>query len=344
MTQALKMTIDMPAYEAARRLLLAYLDEIRIQAPLALDADPARSAEAVHDLRVALRRSLTVLDSYAPWLNAESTRAARKGYRKLLKPLGELRDLDVLAEQAGECRTESAVSSSDLISLLGQERDKKRSRLPELLDGRDFQDWLSQRGRDLSAAQAALNMALPAITGRGKVQMHRLQECLPVMLYSAAANLTVYHSILRSPAGFPETIRLSQAEEREVSEVSDVVLHRLRIFSKQFRYLLEMHQTTLGPSARQMIQEFKRYQDLLGNWHDAVQAVAYLSRRQNLIGKDSCAFWQEHWQQSRSALQSEFLSLWPELTAAWFHQRISASLDYAANSSDGTCACARSGL
>ena len=344
MAETLKLTVDMPAYEAARRLLLAYLDEIRIQAPRVLDADPARSVEAVHDLRVALRRSLTVFESYGPWLNGESVRAARKGYRKLQRPLGELRDLDVLAEQSGDSRVESAGCPDSLIDLLGQERDKKRSRLPELLASRDFQNWLGQRGRDLSAAQAALNMALPAISGRGIVRMYRLQECLPVMLYSAAANLTVYHNILQNPASLPESIRQNLAGEREVSAIGDIVLHRLRIFAKQFRYLLEMHQSTLGPSTRQMIEDFKKYQDLLGGGHDAVKAISYLGRRQSLIGKDSYAAWQEYWQQRRFAMQREFLSLWPELTAAWFHQRISAGLDYAANSSDGTCACARSGL
>jgi triphosphatase len=81
-----------PLRVAARRVVAARRADLDGIAPGAVgSSDP----EALHDVRVAVRRLTTALDVFADGLDEEARRTARRALRRDAEPLGRARDLDV---------------------------------------------------------------------------------------------------------------------------------------------------------------------------------------------------------------------------------------------------------
>jgi CHAD domain-containing protein len=81
-----------PLRVAARRVIAARAGDLAGIAPAAVGAsDP----EALHDVRVAVRRLTSALDVFADGLEDEPRRQARRMLRRDAEPLGRARDLDV---------------------------------------------------------------------------------------------------------------------------------------------------------------------------------------------------------------------------------------------------------
>ena len=83
---------DEPLRIAARRVVAARADDLAGIAPGAVGAsDP----EALHDVRVAVRRLTSALDVFADGLDDDPRARARRMLRRDAEPLGRARDLDV---------------------------------------------------------------------------------------------------------------------------------------------------------------------------------------------------------------------------------------------------------
>ncbi len=81
-----------PLRIAARRVVAARAGDL---AGIAPDAVGASDPEALHDVRVAVRRLTSALDVFADGLDEEPRRRARRMLRSDAEPLGRARDLDV---------------------------------------------------------------------------------------------------------------------------------------------------------------------------------------------------------------------------------------------------------
>jgi CHAD domain-containing protein len=191
-------------------------------------SDP--TADAVHDLRVALRRCRSVasaieeIDPHPDW---EEMRACAK---KLFRSLGELRDAQVLAEWLKEIHpSDEPVKQALLEKLSATEKSahEKASRQAERFD--------AKRWRIL---QKSLRTRI---------------RCVPTD--SDAANCLAFE-------------RLEEAKElhrRALRTEASVPWHTLRIGVKRFRYTVE----SLLPAAHEAWAEsLKRVQDTLGDIHD----------------------------------------------------------------------------
>src|SRR4249920_2892756 len=89
-----------PAEEGARLVALRQLDEVR--AALARAGDP-EDEEAVHDVRVALRRLRSSLAAYRPLLDEHAARRGLERAGKLAGQMGDARNGEVrLAWLAGQ--------------------------------------------------------------------------------------------------------------------------------------------------------------------------------------------------------------------------------------------------
>ena len=81
-----------PLRVAARRVVAARTEDLAGIAPGAVGAsDP----EALHDVRVAVRRLTSALDVFADGLEEDERKRARRMLRRDAEPLGRARDLDV---------------------------------------------------------------------------------------------------------------------------------------------------------------------------------------------------------------------------------------------------------
>jgi CHAD domain-containing protein len=326
MADPLELSPGLPVAEGVRQMLLSQLGEIQQQSRLVLEPDQPVTVAAVHDLRVALRKNIAVFDAFAPWLDPDWLKKARKGYAPLLKRLGKLRDLDILqawlSQEAGDLEW--------LLELVDRDRLALRHNLPEHLQGRSFARWMGRQVAALALPESALRMNPVPVTARGEVQLVRLQDCLPVILYQASARLTAYRNLIPELDSLPPEIIQDPAQLKEITLLPDDILHRLRVAAKSFRYTLEVCQSLLGRPAKKLIKEFKSFQDLLGEWHDTAVALAYLEQLP-AEQKKAARIAELHAGRlvKQEKLRSDFELRWKSMSPGWFYERLSACLDHA---------------
>ena len=341
MQQPVKLTFDTPVTEAARQILDGQMKEILEQIARVPSEDQSISEEAVHDLRVALRRSLAILAALAPWFDRAWLKKQTPFYRELLRLLGHVRDADILAHLAESYFHEEPgadlAGGPELLADLCRTRDLERKKLCLILSGKDFRKKLGALTIRLNMADVTLKMVPAGISGKGEVRLFRFGECLPVMLYQAAASLTVYHTVVRYEQ--PDLPSADEAGQREnkasdsvsVETVDESVLHQLRIAAKNFRYIAEYGQSLLGSPGRALVRDFRIFQDVLGNWHDSVVACTAFDRPGMTQGrteheKEAVRSWRLYQESQRDNLRLSFMEIWEKMTPAWFHERLSAGL------------------
>jgi len=83
--------------------------------------------EAIHDLRVSIRRLSECLREFSQFLPPKKTKKTLKRLGKLMDLAAELRNRDVAIELAGDV-------APDLVSHLQQERQKLKGKLDRALD------------------------------------------------------------------------------------------------------------------------------------------------------------------------------------------------------------------
>ena len=216
----------------------------------------AGDEEAVHDMRVAIRRLRAILRIGRPYLKRKALRRLRRGLRTAARTLGAVRDLDVILRHAEAYRAQASVSGDGLGAWMAQlegQRGEARRSLQEHLAGKRFTQLLADLDAFLGdpdrygagdAAPDAGAGAPPRAPGRTRVR-----DMLPAAVWEQFGAVRSYETL---------------------STPSVPALHALRIEIKRFRYLLEFFQGTLGVrSVRPMLELAVRAQDHLGRLHDA---------------------------------------------------------------------------
>jgi CHAD domain-containing protein len=119
-----------PLRVAARRVITARAEDLAGIAPGAVGAsDP----EALHDVRVAVRRLTSALDVFADGLDEEPRRRARRMLRRDAEPLGRARDLDVqialVRRFLKAARTSEQAGIAHVLEMLASERVEAEAQL-----------------------------------------------------------------------------------------------------------------------------------------------------------------------------------------------------------------------
>ena len=190
----------------------------------------APEADAVHDLRVALRRCRSLaavmeeVDPDAGWPEM------RKIGRKLFRQLGELRDTQVLEEW---------------VNKLGSENDAVRERLLAHLRKNETEE-------KEAALRAAGKFDAKAWRSHERVLGHRARVVSP---NSLAAKSLALERLLAARELHLRALRTEKPEP----------WHELRIGVKRFRYTVE---SLLPELYESWGENLKRVQDLLGEVHD----------------------------------------------------------------------------
>jgi CHAD domain-containing protein len=219
-------------------------------------ADPA-SEEAIHDLRVSIRRVLAWIAVRDVLLGpVRDLRAARSSLKALMSPLGKLRDAHV---------------KRDLIRTILPKGDEP-SYLYAVLVAGDVQRWEEKVGRLLGRKSARrIRVPLPmARTGRGS---------------GAEASAQASRHLAK----------LGRAVDRHRKGALDLsnpeALHRMRLAFKKYRYAWEVLEPLLPRAARNSAKRLHDFQTLLGTIHDCDVILAEAaSFRHNILGKEKeCA-------------------------------------------------------
>ncbi len=200
--------------------------------------------EAVHDVRVAIRRTRECLKVFAPAFPSSVARTIDKKLSKVLEAAGELRNFDIAMELLKDSGLPKA---GELIREIRQDRITHAS---------DFTHALSKLDEGDIAKKWKSKLESKASNGKGGslAPADVAQETLPGL----AADFFDAGQSAADPAADPKT------------------LHKFRIRSKKFRYALEIFAPQYGPTLEERMKVLKTIQTRLGDINDCFATQALL--------------------------------------------------------------------
>jgi CHAD domain-containing protein len=234
---------SMPIVDIALANLRRYLSAWHLHEPGArLGDDP----EELHDLRVAARRLDAIVREFLPSLPA-AFRGFRPPLKKILRALGEARDLDVALSEldsfAGSLPEPERHSVEPLKQHLAAERRRARARMLSVLDSAAVQENLQ-----------TLTALLAAPSGGGQQR-------------SPEPALNVAPQLIRR-----RYRKLRKEADQLTPDSSMEDYHAVRDHVKKLRYVLEAMADIFGKPAAQMLRALCRWQEQLGVQQDAAVA------------------------------------------------------------------------
>jgi CHAD domain-containing protein len=240
------------ADDATKIILHQMLEVMRAnEAGIKADID----TEYLHDFRIAIRRTRSLLSQVKGIFPAEETERFKKDFRTLGKLSNELRDLDVylLSEENYRSALPDEMRE-DIGPLFNYLRERRVTALNKVIKGlksktyadviRDWETFLQQRPS--SKKKEAPNAAVPVID----IARRRIYK-----RYRRVINDGTYI----------------------LDHTRDELLHDLRLECKKLRYLLEFF-ACLFPRKKvtRLIKQLKRLQDNLGEFTDLSVQQEYL--------------------------------------------------------------------
>ncbi len=227
----------------------------------------ADDVEELHQFRVDLRRTRSVLHSFRGVLPEQRRRAASSAMREMTAPTSAVRDLDVLGESLGSLLGD--VLSDDTLRVAGMVEARRLAARAEMLEALDgpLTARLVQTWRSVSEVY---------VIGGGPAPLaHRRMG--PV------ADAALWDAYRRGRAAGKAATRSDDLEH----------WHELRKALKGYRYLLEAFAPLWERDGRKAVRrELRALQDHIGGLQDLrVQAVVFeeLAREADAVGWRSTA-------------------------------------------------------
>jgi len=188
-------------------------------------------ADAIHDVRVAIRRLRQCLNVFAPLFPFRASKKLRKRVRQLLKAAGEVRNLDIAIDLLKKARLARA---GPLISAIREDRVK---------------------------SEKAFALALAKLDDSGIAGKWRAKLTAPTHQPGLTED---YKKTLPAMAA-----EFFEAGERaaDASAGADT-LHQFRIKTKKFRYTLELFAPVYGATLDKRMRVLRNLQQRLGDIND----------------------------------------------------------------------------
>lgn len=202
--------------------------------------------EAIHDLRVSIRRCLATIDIMAEFLPARLSQTFRDAIKPELSGLNDLRDLQVM--EAFLAREGSPFAPVDPFRLYIQRRtSRERERVEKHLAG----------------------IRQPLV--REKWMSRIRKDCLALVHVVGDRELV---------APIDEAFRRCQKRLGRLEQREPATIHSLRIAFKRFRYAVEVVSAAIPDFPVEMFRRMQAYQTLMGEIQDADVLMAALRRYQ----------------------------------------------------------------
>jgi CHAD domain-containing protein len=207
----------------------------------------APSAEAIHEMRVALRKLRVALRLFDDFLSGESEYFEAE-FRWINHVLGQVRDRDVLEQSLAADDASPSDAKQTAAAFVEQTRAAAHAALNESLASPRFAALMTRFGSFLAQDPP------PGLVRRWRS-----------LRIDAAARADVGRSLKR----------VRKLGKRISNESSPETLHRLRIRAKRLRYVSEFY-SAYDPELGAIRKAAKELQDLLGTYRDACRAVEQL--------------------------------------------------------------------
>lgn len=205
------------------------------------------SAYDVHRIRVILRKMRALLECGDGIYEAEDLTQFKRGFRRMTRFLGEIRDCDAFGEHVRRILD---------ITQLPQPFEKGLMRIRQNAL-KNFKELLTHDKHQLFLQQFAEFATMPQSGSTLHIQS------VPVVLTQRIAQ---------------HRKRLAQPHPKSLIKMNDDALHDLRIEVKHLRYLLECFADVLLPAGEVALQRLIDVQDHLGTIQDAVVAQQLLQQ------------------------------------------------------------------
>lgn len=271
-----------------------------------------RDPEALHQMRVGMRRLRTAVTGFAPALCLPKA-AQEKKIAKIARRLGELRDLDVLQETLKNQYLPTLPSSEQdackkVLSTLEKQRKKTLEQVQSTLKDQDYQklkqafkDWLEQ----------------PTYKELAEIPIHSI---LPDLLLPLISQFFLHPAWLIGVTLESGTISIPSPLNSELvvqllSTHGDS-LHSLRKQAKRVRYQMELFTDFYGYAYQDYLKNIQDIQSILGQIQDSFVLAEFLTNTLGLditvqlptLAKQLTEDRYQAWHQWRS-LQEQYLSL-----------------------------------
>lgn len=231
--------------EAGRKILFHQFEILLKHEP---GVRTGHGIDAVHDMRVATRRTRSAIQVFEPFYKKGSMIGVfERSIKNLGSALGGVRDLDVFKQKVDHYAAELPPPDQEGLHAFRDHfdstSDKSRQTLLALLDSNNFRDFVGTYHEFLTTPGAGSI----AKTGPGKP--HLVRHVVPLLIYEQYTTMRTYETIL--------------------GVASLDTLHQLRTEAKRLRYLLEFFAEVLGSETKLVIAAIKSLQDHLGDLQDA---------------------------------------------------------------------------
>jgi CHAD domain-containing protein len=207
-------------------------------------AEVGFDADAVHDLRVALRRCRSLADGVMAIDPDASWKDMKKAGKKVFQALGELRDMQVMAEWIEKLSPGAMENAANRVST----ENRGDAVVVKLLD--------HVHARELACKQ----LALKDLNQFDRKQWRRWSLDLPRRAGRVRPGSVVYLHL-----ALEKWVAAYDLHKHALRTRSRVALHTLRIGIKRFRYTVE---NFLPQQHALWGSDLKELQDLLGEVHD----------------------------------------------------------------------------
>lgn len=244
---------DIPVEELLRAYVETNLNVISLQEPRVRDNEP----DAVHKMRVALRRLRSVLGAFRSVAEPDEVQRIRGELKWLAACLGEARDLQVIDQR--------------LAGLIDAERLQfVVEPMSARLDERFASEYKAARVAGLAALDDGRYLRLL------KSLAEFLQAPLPKSSESVSTSQIVPGLIERRWKRTRSRVR--DYRKAPAGSLRDVALHEVRKSLKQLRYLAEAVPSSKRKTARRLIAAAEEMTTILGQHQDSVVTRELLVR------------------------------------------------------------------
>lgn len=240
--------------EAGRQIWRRQFVEILLN-EYAIRARTETAVDAVHDMRVAIRRIRAAERIFGAAYTPKVLRPYLRRLRDLARALGKARDLDVslaLVEQYSAALDTQSHPLGLLRQRWQEERDAAYAELQKILSRRDHSRFIGDFGRFCHTPGLGVDPAKAAAQEDELASAaQEIRHVMPGEILLHYANMRVYEGVIQA-------------------ETPPAIFHALRIEGKRLRYALEFVQHLLDPKpAQALIDKLKQVQECLGNLNDA---------------------------------------------------------------------------
>lgn len=199
-------------------------------------------ADAIHDLRVSIRRFTQELRVFEPWFGSKTVKRIRRPLRRLMERCGAVRNCDIAIDVL---RT-AGCADPKLVAGLDRERRRTSRQLAE-----EIEEW--RKTDRIGTWRDRLKAGRAGSRERADASARRL---LPAML----------EDLFR--AG--RTAAQPDSSPRQ--------MHRVRLKGKRVRYTLELFKRAYGKKTEPMMNSLKILQEKLGAINDCATTLEMIRR------------------------------------------------------------------